>query len=70
MLKFVYKENPTENNKINFEAISEALDEELSIYYANTLFHLKLSNESLFETYLSLKKETVKRNLLNELINY
>ncbi len=69
MLRFVYKSEPTAENKNALEAICEDLDDELSKYYSNTLFFLKLTNETLFEAYLGLKKEKVKRNLLNQLIN-
>ncbi|AKH87452.1 hypothetical protein [Flavobacterium phage FCOV-F46] len=69
MLRFVYKSEPTAENKNVLEAICEDLDDELSKYYSNTLFFLKLTNEVLFEAYLGLKKEKVKRNLLNQLIN-
>lgn len=69
MLRFVYKSEPTTENKNALESICEDLDDELSKYYSNTLFFLKLTNETLFEAYLGLKKEKVKRNLLNQLIN-
>jgi len=69
MLKIKYKEHCTIENKNDFNNISDLFDDELSKYYSNTIMFLKIENESLFNTYLSLKKQSVKKRLLTELIN-
>ena len=68
MQEVKFKETPTEISISEFYSISDALDYELDKYYSNVLFNLKIEENELFLTYLSLKKETVKRNLLSELI--
>lgn len=68
MLEFKFKETPTHETKQRFFDISDTFDEKLSEYYSERLFELKLINEELFLTYLTLHKETVNRNWLSELI--
>ena len=68
MLEFKFKETPTHEAKQRFFDISDTFDEKLSEYYSERLFELKLINEELFLTYLTLHKETVNRNWLSELI--
>jgi len=68
MLEFKFKETLTHETKQRFFDISDTFDEKLSEYYSERLFELKLINEELFLTYLTLHKETVNRNWLSELI--
>lgn len=68
MFEFNFKETPTHEAKQRFFEICDTFDEKLSEYYSERLFELKLINEELFLTYLTLHKETVKRNWLSELI--
>lgn len=67
MLEIKLKGNPTIENKNQFNHISDLLDDELSNYYANTLFFLKVEENPLFETYLALKKDSVIKRLFTEL---
>lgn len=69
MLKFKMKENPTIENKNEYECVCEVFDEYLSQYYSDYLFSLKTNGNCLFETYLSLPKQRVKNNLLTGLIS-
>lgn len=69
MWKFKLKENPTPENKNEYETICDVFDDYLSQYYSDYLFSLKSKGSKLFETYLSIPKHRVKNNLLTELIN-
>lgn len=67
MLEIKLKGNPTIENKNEYNHISDLLDDELSSYYANTLFFLKTEENPLFQTYLALKKRSVIKRLFTEL---
>ena len=67
MLEIKYKGSPTIENKNEYNHITDVLDDELSKYYANTLFFLKVNENPLFETYLALKKQSVIKRLFTEL---
>lgn len=68
MAEFKFTSTPTkENRDILYKAIDE-LEYKLSEYYSEKLFSLKIINEDLFLTYLSINKQTVIRNWLSELI--
>lgn len=69
MIKSVYTDNPTEANKNKFYAILDDIDDELDKYYSDTIMFLKEQKNDLFETYLALKKETVKLNLYAVLVS-
>ena len=69
MIDCKYRENPTLDNKERFYEITDVFDDELDKYYSNYIMFLKNEQSASFETYLALKKETVKRNLLANLIS-
>ena len=64
MLKIVFEDLPTKENHSKFEAISNELDNELDKYYSNVVMFLKEQDKALFEVYLELPKESVKKTLL------
>lgn len=68
MLEIKYKDNPTNENKEAFFDFLDSFDEKLDIYYSEYLTSLKTTKNDLFETFIGLKKETVKRNLLSKLL--
>ena len=68
MFETIFKEQPTKDNRLKLYSIIDLFDDILSEYYSEWIFTLKLKNEALFELNLSLHKETVKRNLLTDLI--
>lgn len=68
MLEIKYKESPTIENKEAFFSSLDSFDDKLNIYYSDYLTWLKTTENNLFETFLGLKKETVKRNLLSKLM--
>jgi len=67
MLEIKFKGNPTIENRNEYNRITDVLEDELSKYYANTLFYLKVEENPLFETYLALKKQSVIKRLFTEL---
>lgn len=69
MAKFKLKENPTIENKNDFEEICEVFDDFLSQYYSDYLFCLKSQGNNNFEVFLSIPKHRVKNNLLTDLIS-
>lgn len=64
MLEIIYKEYPTNENKIKFFEFEDKLDVALDKYYSDTLMNLKENFNDLFETYLSLPKNQIKKILL------
>lgn len=68
MFEFKYKNESTIENRDNFYEISDTFNDKLSQYYSHRLFSLKIEKEDLFLTYLGLRKESVIKNWLNELI--
>lgn len=69
MQGFKLKENPTIENKNEYETVCDVFDDFLSQYYSDYLFCLKSKENPLFETYLSIPKHRVKKSLLTDLIS-
>lgn len=53
------------NHKEDYFNVLDVLDSELDKYYSNYMMYLKNEENTLFETYLSLKKESIKKNLMS-----
>jgi len=69
MMKIKFKENPTIENKEAFYSICDSFDDVLDNYYSNYIMSLKTKESKMFESMLSLPKETVKRNLLSDFLS-
>lgn len=67
MLLIKFKESKEFEHKQCYFDVLDTLDSELDKYYSNYMMFLKIEEKTLFETYLTLKKESVKQNLLSEL---
>ena len=52
--------NPTKDSLTKILDLSNQLDEVLDKYYSDKLFFMKLNNEMLFATYLSIRKQVLK----------
>lgn len=67
MLLIKFKDSGDLEQKQRYLDVLDTLDSELDKYYSNYMMFLKVEEKTLFETYLALKKESVKQNLLSEL---
>tara|TARA_R100000541_G_scaffold50160_1_gene57345 strand:+ start:2453 stop:2764 length:312 start_codon:yes stop_codon:yes gene_type:complete len=68
MLFIKYRESGIIENKQRYFDVLDTLDSELDKYYSNYIMFLKNEDNPLFETYLSLKKESIKNNLFSNLL--
>lgn len=68
MLELKLKGLKTIDSRAEYLECLDLLEDELSNYYSNSLMRLKELKSDLFETYLSLPKEKVKKNLFAELL--
>ena len=68
MLFIKYRESGYFENKQRYSDVLDTLDDELDKYYSNYMMFLKSEENPLFETFLSLSKESVKNNLLSNLL--
>lgn len=64
MLEIVYSEVSNDSNYSKLQEKTAELDLELDKYYSNVLMFLKVEDKALFEVYLTLPKESVKKALL------
>lgn len=68
MLFIKYSESGYFENKQRYFDVLDTLDNELDKYYSNYMMYLKSEEKALFETFLALSKESVKNNLLSNLL--
>lgn len=68
MIRLKLKENPIQQHKDDFYDICEVFEDYLSEYYSHYIMSLKTKENGLFESYLSIPKERLKRSLLTDLI--
>lgn len=68
MLFIKYRESGYFENKQRYFDVLDTLDNELDKYYSNYMMYLKSEEKALFETFLALSKESVKNNLLSNLL--
>lgn len=68
MLLIKLKESGCQEAKERYFDVTDTLAAELDKYYSNYMMFLKIEENPLFEAYLGLSKETVKNNLLSNLI--